>query len=146
MAGMDITSANSEVIVSCLPVGIVSVKLQGFSVDTGVSMDQVETAIARKGIDGYMAAGWVPSIPILTFSFEANSPSIDVFNAILTYSDSVRGLGEMSCLIVIPSINRSYNFGNGVITTSQMMPSLERVLAPQTYVCAFNQIKPSIIS
>lgn len=144
MPGIDITSANSSFVISCAAAAIASIGLEGYSVDVGVAMDAIESAIARKGIDGKFSAGWVPYVVPVTVTFEANSPSIDVMNAILTYSDAIRGLAIITGVLNIPSINRNYNFGKGVITSAQMMPNLERVLAPQSYGITFEAIRPSL--
>ena len=76
----NITSANATaymVVKDLYPTGFA---LNNFSTDQAVDQSEDTIAETRMGVDGYMAAGYVPSIKAVTIQFEAASPSVQYLN------------------------------------------------------------------
>lgn len=144
MAG-NITSANSVFTISCADFGIASTALEGYAVDSSFNIDALEMAIPQLGVDGKLSVGWVPRIVNITLTFQADSPSIRLFETIATGMDVARNPLFLTGTLEIPSIGKSYSFGKGVITNMSLMPSGGRVLNPQTVTIAFESIKPMVI-
>lgn len=71
----NITSANATAVLVVETVFPNGIELQQFSTDQAISMDNITMAVTRMGVDGKMAAGYVPSIYPITIMLEASSPS-----------------------------------------------------------------------
>ena len=71
----DITSANAKLILTCEELYPSGVELQMFSTNQSWNADALQVAETRMGVDGHMAAGYVPNIKTVTVQLEASSPS-----------------------------------------------------------------------
>ena len=58
----DITSANAKLILTCEELYPSGVELQMFSTNQAWNADALQVAETRMGVDGHMAAGYVPNI------------------------------------------------------------------------------------
>jgi len=138
----NITSANATaymVVKDLYPAGFV---LNNFATDQAI--DEAEDTIAetRMGVDGYMAAGYVPSIKAVTITFEAASPSVPFMNNIYLASQKNRRTYECTLVINVPAVNKTYTYSYGVMKTAKALPALKTVLDPVSY--AFDFEKKSI--
>lgn len=141
MAGLDITSANAVAVLivdTLFPAGI---DLQGFSADAAVTQDSVQLAETRIGVDGKMAAGYIPAIIPVTITLEANSPSLSNFNYIWQQSKTKKGIYECSLVVTIPSISKVYTWRTGVMHDGALLPNLNQVLSPTAWVFHFETIE-----
>jgi hypothetical protein len=81
---ISITSANARMTLTVRnAVGIVvgPFTVEGYAQDAAFATEPVDAAEALMGVDGKMAAGYLPRITRHTFSLMANSPSIELFEA-----------------------------------------------------------------
>ena len=95
----NITSANATaymVVKELYPAGFV---LNNFATDQAI--DEAEDTIAetRIGVDGVMAAGYVPTIKSVSITFEASSPTVPYMNNI--YLAAQKNLRTYECTLVI---------------------------------------------
>lgn len=134
----NITSANATaymVVKELYPAGFV---LNNFATDQAI--DEAEDTIAetRIGVDGVMAAGYVPTIKSVTITFEAASPSVPYMNNI--YLASQKNLRTYECTLVInvPATGKTYTYSHGVLKTAKALPALKTVLDPVSYAFDFN--------
>lgn len=132
----DITSANSSVYLfaSLFPAGL---KFENFSADSAWASDNYETVEHRMGVDGHMAAGYTPVEKTITFTLEANSPTLDGLDLLLQTTEVSKTpiFGQM--VITLPSLKRTFTLVNCILTSFKLLPDAERVLAPReaTFVC-----------
>ena len=145
MADIDITSANSTLIVTVSALAIASVAMEGYAVDNAWALDEVETAVAQMGIDGKMTAGWVPRLNPLSLSFAPNSPSIASLSAIVNAQDVNRTIYTVQAVLSCPSIGKSWTLSNGVVTRGKILPDGTRVLGPQSFQITFESAKPAVL-
>jgi hypothetical protein len=132
----DITSANSSVYLfaSLFPAGL---KFENFSADSAWASDNYETVEHRMGVDGHMAAGYTPVEKTITFTLEANSPTLDGLDLLLQTTEVSKTpiFGQM--VITLPSLKRTFTLVNCILTSFKLLPNADRVLAPReaTFVC-----------
>lgn len=142
---MDITSANSTFVISSADIALAATALEGYWVDSGFTFEDSEIAVAQVGVDGKMSAGWVPRLVPITVTLSPDSPSVVVMDTIITTADMLRAPVILNGVITIPSINKSYTLGRGVLTRVKMAPNAERILGSQSFVITFESCKPAAI-
>lgn len=132
----DITSANASVYLfaSLFPAGL---KFENFSADSAWASENYETVEHRMGVDGHMAAGYTPVEKTITFTLEANSPTLDGLDLLLQTTEVSKTpiFGQM--VITLPSLKRTFTLVNCILTSFKLLPNADRVLAPReaTFVC-----------
>ena len=136
----NITSANATaymVVKDLYPTGIA---LNNFSTDQAVDQSEDTIAETRMGVDGYMAAGYVPSIKAVTIKFEATSPSVQYLNNLYLASQKNRRTYEVTLVVKVPSVNKTYTYSGGVLKTGKLLPGLKKVLDPVSYGFDFEKV------
>ena len=145
MADIDITSANSTLIITVSALAIASVAMEGYAVDNAWALDDAEMAVAQVGVDAKMTAGWVPRLNALTLSFAPNSPSIATLLAVVTAQDTDRTIYTLQGVLTCPSIKKSWTLSNGVITRAKVIPDGSRILGAQSMQITFESARPAVI-
>lgn len=135
-----ITSANSSLILSVGAVFPVDVPIQGYAADDAFSHASFAVTERKMGVDGILSAGFVPSPKGLEISLQADSPSIDVFDAWLQAHFSLREALRGDVIIAMPSIGKVFTFSSGWFADGQGMPSGKKVLEPQKYMLEFQDL------
>lgn len=136
----NITSANATaymVVKDLYPTGFA---LNNFSTDQAVDQSEDTIAETRMGVDGYMAAGYVPSIKAVTIQFEASSPSVQYLNNLYLASQKNRRTYEITLVVKVPSVNKTYTYSGGVLKTGKLLPGLKKVLDPVSYGFDFEKV------
>ena len=136
----NITSANATaymVVKDLYPTGFA---LNNFSTDQAVDQSEDTIAETRMGVDGYMAAGYVPSIKAVTIKFEASSPSVQYLNNLYLASQKNRRTYEVTLVVKVPSVNKTYTYSGGVLKTGKLLPGLKKVLDPVSYGFDFEKV------
>lgn len=145
MANIDITSANSTLVITVSALAIASVAMEGYAVDNAWALDEVETAVAQVGVDAKMTAGWVPRLNPLTLSFAPNSPSIAVLSSIINSQDTMQTIYTLQGVLTCPSINKAWTLSNGVLTRGKVIPDGARILGAQSFQLTFESVRPAVI-
>lgn len=133
----NITSANAVavlVVESLYPVGII---LENFTTDQAVDGDDHEYAQTRMGVDGGLAAGFVPNPWNVTISLEASSPSLKVMQDLAQAMQTNRRTYEVQLIITIPSLEQVHTYRKGVLVSGKDMPGLKRTLDPTSWRFTF---------
>ncbi len=142
---LDITSTNSTVILTVEDLFPQGVTLEGFSVDTIVSSDEVTMAEVRMGVDGKLASGYVPSPKSVTISLEANSPSQEVFNIVYGATEVTKKIYKCKLEVTVPSLNRTYNWIDGCIVSGKPTSDVKKTLDPTSWKMTFTSLEISRI-
>lgn len=119
--------------------------LEAFSTDQSISMGEVTMTETRMGVDGKMAAGYVPSIKPVTISFEPFSQSVAYLEQLAQAMEANRKTYEVTLVCTVPSIGRVYTFTGGVLKTAKTFPDNKKVLDPVNYTFDFEKMTPSSI-
>ena len=133
----NITSANAVavlVVEDLYPVGII---LENFTTDQAVDGDEHEYAQTLMGVDGGLAAGFVPNPWNVTISLEACSPSLKVMQDLSQAMQTNRRTYEVQLIITIPSLEQVHTYRKGVLVSGKDMPGLKRTLDPTSWRFTF---------
>ena len=132
----DITSANASACLyaSLFPAGL---KFSNFSTDGAWTQDNYEVVEHRMGVDGKMAAGYTPVEKQITFSLEANSPTLDGLDLLWQTMEVSQTPIFGQIIITCPSIKKTFVLNNCILTSYKLLSNAEKVLAPReaTFTC-----------
>jgi len=82
----------------------------------------------------------------LTVTLQADSPSLEIFDAWKGAQDSAREVFLCDATIVIPAISKTYNLVKGVLNNTSTMPDAKKTLQAVKYVITFESIEPALIA
>ncbi len=139
----NITSSNSNAILTVeelFPAGII---LEQFSMDQSILLEEVTFTESRMGVDGKMASGYVPSIKTITIHLEASSPSYPLLSKVGEVMSQNRSIYPCTLVITVPSINKVYTFFNGVMKSGKIFPDNKKTLEPVSFKFEFEAFKTS---
>ena len=139
----NITSANATAYMTVKDIYPAGFALNNFATDQAIDEDEDTIAETRMGVDGYMAAGYTPSIKAVNITFEATSPSVQYLNNVYLASQKNRRTYEVTLVINVPSTGKVYTYSYGVMKTAKPLPALKTVLDPVSY--GFDFEKRSIL-
>lgn len=134
---LDITSANASMIMIVQDLYPVGVPITNFSTDQMVDGDEHEYAQARMGVDGGMAAGFVPNPWNVTISLEASSPSLKVMQTLAQAMVTNKCTYEVSLIITVPALNQVHAYRKGVLLTGKDLPGIRKTLEPTQWKFTF---------
>jgi hypothetical protein len=129
----DITSADATIILTVAEIFPAGFPLEKFSADQSITAEEETFAETRMGVDGHMAAGWLPTIKAVTIMLEADSISVIAMNQIVTAQQSLRRTLRLHMLVTIPAQGRAYFYTNGILKSGIVVPNLKSVQEPLTY-------------
>lgn len=141
----NITSANSTAILTVETLYPSGLELMQYATDQSVSMDEITTAETRMGVDGFMAAGWVPSIKAVSIMLEASSPSAAAMGQFFRAEEQARTKYEVTFTVRVPSIGKIYTWSGGVLKSGTPFPSHKKVLEPTTWKFDFARFSESAL-
>lgn len=147
---VSITSANAKLSLTVRGSSGVIVgpfTVEGYAQDASFAVETVDSAEAIMGVDGKMAAGYVPNITRFTISLMANSPSIALFEA---WDNAQRVLGDILVAdgaLEAPSIGRTYALAKGVLTRLTRVPTGRKTFSePQVFELAWESVTAAPVS
>lgn len=129
----NITAANATLVLIAETVIPAGVPLSQFSTDQSFSMDEVTSIEDRMGVDGHLAAGWVPSIKAVTVNLEASSPSVAYMNLLYSAMEKNRTFYKVTLIATVPSIRKIYTWTNGVLKSGTPVANAKKVLDPTSW-------------
>lgn len=134
---LDITSANASMVMIVEDLFPVGVPITNFSTDQMIDGDEHEYAQARMGVDGGMAAGFVPNPWNVTISLEASSPSLKVMQTLAQAMVTNKCTYEVSLIITVPALNQVHAYRKGVLLTGKDLPGIRKTLEPTQWKFTF---------
>lgn len=115
--------------------------VEGYAQDAAFAVEVVDAAEVLMGVDGKMAAGYLPRITKHTFSLMANSPSIALFEA---WDNAQRVLGDVLVadgFLSAPSLGRAYACVKGVLSRLTPIPTARRSFSePVAYEISWESV------
>lgn len=150
MNPISITSANSKLTLTVRnSAGIVvgPFTVEGYAADTAFNVEMVDSAEAIMGVDGKMAAGFLPRITKHQILLMANSPSIALFDA---WDAAQKVLGDVLVadgFLAAPSLGKAYALVKGVLTRLTSIPTARKTYSePQGFEISWESVTPAPIS
>lgn len=145
MAETTITSANSVFTLVVAGLFPSPVQLQGYSSDRAFTTDAITLSEVQMGVDGRMTAGYTPMPITQTITLQADSPSRDIFTAIIQATKTAREVYYISGSIALPSTGESFSLIRGILTTGKQIPDANKVLAPVDFQITWQSVDRSLL-
>lgn len=139
----NITAANAVIIMTVEDLFPAGVRLEQFGTDQALDGDEHEYAQARMGVDGELAAGFVPNPWPVTITLEASSPSLKVMQTLAQAMRTNRRTYEVSLTVTVPSLNQVHTYRDGVLTGGKDFPGIKKTLDPTTWRFTFGKYNQS---
>lgn len=136
-----ITSANSAGTLTVPGFFPSPVTMEGYSTDASVSLDSFKPSEPRMGVDGHLAAGFIPTPKIVKINLEANSPTRQAISDLTTAQETERKLYPIGMVFSIPSIGRRFTYTKGYLTGTTPMPAGKKVLDPAEFEITFERVE-----
>ena len=145
MDNSTITSANSVFTIVIAGLFPAPVQLQGYASDKAFTTEAVDLAEVQMGVDGRMTAGFVPNPVKQTITLQADSPSKDIFTAVIQAMKTAREVFYISGSISLPSTGESFTLTRGILTNAKQIPDAQKVLQPVDYVITWESVNRSLL-
>jgi hypothetical protein len=141
----DITSANSIFAITVPGLFPTPIILSGYSADAAWNADNRASAEAQMGVDGRQTGGVIKNPVKQTVHFQADSPSVAVFEAIEQAQDITNTVFYLQATITLPGPGKVYSGVRGILTDVKPIPDAAKVLQPVEYVISWESLRSSII-
>ena len=145
MSGDSITSANSVFTLVVSGLFPAPVQLQGFSADRAFADESIALAEINMGVDGRMTAGYTPVPTQMTITLQPDSPSRDIFTAIVAATKTLRDVYYLSGTITLPSTGEVFTLTRGILNNAKQIPSAQKVLQPVDYQITWESIDRALL-
>ena len=145
MDNSSITSANSVFTLVVAGLFPAPVQLNGYAIDKAFTTEAVDLAEVQMGVDGRMTAGFVPNPVKQTITLQADSPSKDIFTAVIQAMKTAREVFYISGSISLPSTGESFTLTRGILTNAKQIPDAQKVLQPVDYVITWESVNRSLL-
>ena len=145
MDNSTITSANSVFTLVVAGLFPAPVQLKGYASDKAFTTEAVDLAEVQMGVDGRMTAGFVPNPVKQTITLQADSPSKDIFTAVIQAMKTAREVFYISGSISLPSTGESFTLTRGILTNAKQIPDAQKVLQPMDFVITWESVSRSLL-
>ena len=145
MDNSTITSANSVFTLVVAGLFPAPVQLKGYASDKAFTTEAVDLAEVQMGVDGRMTAGFVPNPVKQTITLQADSPSKDIFTAVIQAMKTAREVFYISGSISLPSTGESFTLTRGILTNAKQIPDAQKVLQPMDFVITWESVNRSLL-
>lgn len=145
MSERTITSANSVFTIVVPGLYPAPVQLYGYSSDKAFTTEAIELAEVQMGVDGRMTGGYTPNPVKQTVTLQADSPSKDIFTAMIQAMKAAREIFYISGTISLPSTGEQFTMRRGILTTGKQIADAQKVLQPVDYVITWESVDRSLL-
>lgn len=145
MADTTITSANSVFTIVIPGLFPAPVQLQGYASDKAFTTEAIDLAEVQMGVDGRMTAGFTPNPTKQTVTLQADSPSKDIFTALIQAMKTAREVFYISGSIALPSTGEAFTLTRGILTNTKQIPDAQKVLQPMDFVITWESVNRSLL-
>jgi len=145
MSDTTITSANSVFTIVIPGLFPAPVQLRGYATDRAFTTEAIDLAEVQMGVDGRMTAGFVPNPVKQTITLQADSPSKDIFTALIQAMKTAREVYFVSGSIALPSTGEAFTLTRGILTNAKQIPDAQKVLQPVDYVITWESVNRSLL-
>lgn len=145
MSDTTITSANSVLTLIVPGLFPAPVQIHGYSTDKMFATEAIDLAEVMMGVDGRMTAGYTPVPVPQTITLMADSPSRDIFTAIIQAIKTAREIFYLGASLSLPSTGEVFSFTRGVLKNVKQIPDAQKVLQPIDYQIVWESINRSLL-
>ncbi len=140
-----LTAANVVVTLTQKDLFPVAYQFSGYSADKVWSNAAVKMAEHLMGVDGHLSRGYTPNPVPFTISLQADSPGVDIMDAIIAATIAARTAYPFNVVITVPATGKSYIGTNGGIDEVKIIPDASKILQPQEYTWIFETLLPTLL-
>ena len=135
-----ITSANSVVTFTVPGLFDTPVQLQGYSADKAWDTAAVVVTETQIGVDGRKTAGLVFNPVKQTYAFQADAPSVQIFEAIQAAQRAAKDVYYINATIDLPATGESYVCNKGTLEDYNSVASAGKVLTMREFGVSWGSI------
>lgn len=140
-----ITAANAVITLTIPGVFVTPQTLAQFATDDIYESDEVEITEIAMGVDGVMSQGAVYNPVPQRYMFQANSPSLDIFDnwflAMRTLGDAISAFGQ----VTLQATGKKYIMNNGALRGYKVLPDAKKTLQPRVVRITWQEVLPAQI-
>lgn len=140
-----ITSANATFTLTVGGLFTSPQQIQQFAVDDAFDSEAVENGEVVKGVDNYIAAGWLPTMPKLNISLMANSPSNAIFDQWFQSEQQQMSKFIAQGVITLPGTSTQYTLLNAYLFSFMHIPPAKKTLQLRKHVLILDDISAASI-
>jgi hypothetical protein len=136
-----ITSASAVITLTIPLIYPTPVQLQGFAADDIYDSDDVDITETSMGVDGILSGGMVFSPISQTFSFQADSQSVQIFET--WAAQQIQGVEAYAAngRTTLRTVGRSYVSTTGWLQKGPRMPSAGKTLKPRKWTIIWQNVQ-----
>lgn len=137
MANKTLTTANSAATLLARGFFPTPFALEGYSTDDSFSTEDVNPAEVQMGVDGKLSGGFVPVAKVVTYMFQADSPSLDRLDAIVAFQESQRENVLFDGTMFIQGSQDKIALTKGFLTSYTPPGNSKKTLQPRKFTFTF---------
>jgi hypothetical protein len=135
-----LTTANSAATLIVRGLFPVPQNLQGYSTDDSFMAEDVKPGEVQMGVDGLLSAGYVPYPTEISFTFQADSPSTNMFDVVLGAQVSAKEMFIFDGTIILQGTGEKYAMTKGYLTSATPMSGGKKTLQPRKFTITFEKV------
>lgn len=139
MADKTLTTANSAATLAARGVFPVPFALEGYSTDDSFAVDDVSPAEVFMGVDGKLSSGWVPQPKVVTYMFQADSPSLDYLDQVIAIQEQQKENVLFDGTMFLQGTQDKIAQTKGTITSYTPAANAKKTLQPRKFTFTFEK-------
>jgi len=143
MVARNITAANAAIFITAPDVFAAPFQLQGFSADNIYDTDAIEPVETLMGVDGILSGGYTPKPIDQVFMVQADSSTIDFFEAVQSWQQTNLGVEVLSGTTLLLGPQKLYSMPKGFLTAYQPLPPAHKILQPRRFTIRWQGVFPA---
>lgn len=140
---MSISSANATIYITIPLLFPTPQQLQQFAADDIFGTEAIEAAESSMGVDGVLTAGFVNVPTKQTYAFQADSPSLFVFDQWFQQQKAAQDVFPCSGTILLTSVGTKWAMVRGFLTSYQPLPDAKKKLEPRKMTITWQSALPA---
>lgn len=139
MADKTLTTANSAFSLVARGIFPAPFALEGYATDDSFSIDDVSPVQAQMGVDGHLSFGFVPTPKVVTFMFQADSPSLAYLDQVVAAQEARNEAVIFDGTGLIQGSQDKIAMTKGAITDYTPAAKAAKILQPRKFTFTFEK-------
>lgn len=139
MADKTLTTANSAATLAVRGLYPIPFVLQGYATDDSFSTEDVNPAEVQMGVDGKLSSGYVPVPKVVTYMFQADSPSLAYLDQVIATQESQNENLIFDGTMFIQGTQDKIAMTKGFLTSYTPPGNSKKTLQPRKFTITFEK-------
>lgn len=135
-----LTAANSAISLMVRGLFPVPQLQQGYATDSAWTVSDVSPVEVMMGVDGKLSGGFTPYPTAIDFEYQADSPSIAMFDAVLEAQKASKEAFVFDGTALIQGTGSKYALTKGYLTNAAPMETGKKVLQARKFTITFESV------